>query len=172
MTNLTTCRTGLFLAAIGVAALGGWTTLAAAPAAVDTAKEAANVRSWVAQYNADYKARAIDKLLADSEPTVMGYVPMSPVVNGPGDAKSMGAEFAADPALSITLNVDRAEVSKSGDLGYVIGSFSRTATNPATHAVETGGGGYVLVVRKQADGNWKLIAYSASQGPAAAPAKP
>jgi ketosteroid isomerase-like protein len=166
MTDRSIRRAALIVVAAGAFALAG---CAPKTAPVDTAKEADALKAWVTQYNADYKAHDVAKITADQEPTVEGYVPFTALQKGPGDAKQNAANFAADPALSLELKVDRAEVSKGGDLGYVIGDFTRTATNPKTKAAETGVGGYIVVLRKQADGSWKLVAYTASPGPPAAP---
>ena len=151
-----------------LAALAACAPQAAAPSAADTSKDVAAIKASEAQFNADYKARAADKLAAGNTADVIGYVPFAPVQKGPGDAKSIAADFAADAALSVTLTADRVEVAKSGDLGYSVGHFERDATNPKTHAVETGTGGYVSVYRKQADGSWKTAAVSVSPGPPAA----
>lgn len=160
-------------AIVALAALAACAPKAAAPPAADTSKDVAAIKAGEAQFNADYKARAADKIVA-APADLVGYVPFTPVQNGPGDAKAMAAEFKADPALSVTLTADRVEVAKSGDLGYSVGHFERDATNPKTHAVEHGTGGYVTVFRKEADGSWQPIAYAVSPGPpaAAAAAKP
>ncbi len=112
--------------AIGaIAALAACSPKAPAPASADTSKDVAAIKAGEAQFNADYKARAADKLVAGPADLV-GYVPFTPVQNGPGDAKAMAAEFKADPALSVTLTADRVEVAKSGDLGYSVATTSGT----------------------------------------------
>lgn len=90
--------------------------------------------------------------------------------NGPEDTKALAANFAKDPALAVTITLDRVEVAKSGDLGYEVGHFTRTSTDAKTHAVENNAGGYVSVYRKQADGGWKNVAVSVSPGPPASAA--
>lgn len=154
-----------------LAALVACSPRASAPVAADTSKDVAAIKAGEAQFNADYKARAVDKIVTGPA-DLIGYVPFTPVQNGPGDAKAMAAEFKADPALSVTLTPDRVEVAKSGDLGYSVGHFERDATNPKTRAVEHGTGGYVTVYRKEADGSWQPIAYAVSPGPPAAATKP
>jgi ketosteroid isomerase-like protein len=161
-----TARVASAIAGAALAGLAACSPPAAAPPAADTTKDVAALTAASTQFNADYKARAVDKLVAGDAADVIGYFPSAPVQKGPGDAKAMAAEFAADPALSVTATPDRIEVAKSGDLGYVVGHFERTATNPKTHAVEHGTGGYVTVSRKQADGSWKTVAISVSPGPA------
>jgi ketosteroid isomerase-like protein len=167
MTHRTTRIAGALIGAAALAALAACSPPAATSPAADTSKDVAAIKAAEAQFNADYKARAADKLAAGNTADVIGYVPFAPAQKGPGDAKFIAADFTADPALSVTLTPDRVEVAKSGDLGYAVGHFERDATNPKTHAVEHGTGGYVTVYRKQADGTWKPAAYAASPGPPA-----
>ena len=170
MTYRTSRTTRAVAVGAALAALASCSPKASAPPAVDTSKDVAAIKAGEAQFNADYKARAVDKIVAGPA-DLIGYVPFTAVQNGPGDAKAMAAAFKADPALSVTLTADRVEVAKSGDLGYSVGHFERDATNPKTHAVEYGTGGYVSVYRKEADGSWQPIAYAVSPGPpATAPA--
>ena len=172
MSKHTARARALVLAAAGAFALAGCAPKAQAPAA-DTAKDVEAIKAWVTQFNADYKAKAADKVTADGEATSEGYAPGSGLVKStPNDAKDLAAQFTADPALNIELKVDRAEVSKGGDLGYVIGDFSRTTTDAKSKKAVTTSGGYVLVLRKQADGSWKMVAYSATPGPTAPAAAP
>lgn len=173
MTYQTPRLARVIAAAAALAALAACSQTVTAPPAADTAKDVAAITAGETQFNADYKARAADKLVAGEGADFIGYFPFTAVQNGPEDAKAMAADFAKDPALAVTITPDRVEVAKSGDLGYVIGHFTRTSTNAKTHAVENNAGGYVSVYRKQADGSWKNIAVSVSPGPpvtAAAPA--
>jgi len=150
-----------------LAALTACAPKAAAPPAADTSKDVATLTAGTAQFNADYKARAADKLVAGDATDFIGYFPFTAVQNGPEDAKAMAADFAKDPALSVTITADRIEVAKSGDLAYAVGHAVGTATNPKTHAVEPRNSGYVVVFRKQADGSWKNIALAVSPSPPA-----
>ena len=160
------------VAAAALAALAACSQSATAPPAADTAKDVAAITAGTAQFNANYKARAADKLVAGDAADFIGYFPFTAVQNGPEDAKARAAEFAADPASSVTITADRIEVAKSGDLAYAVGHAEGTATNPKTHAVEPRNSGYVAVYRKQADGSWKVVAVSVSPGPPASAAAP
>ncbi len=155
-----------------LAALAACTANVTAPPAADTAKDVAAITAAETQFNADYKARAVDKLVGVEGADYIGYIPFQAVQNGPDNPTTWAADFAKDPAQQVTLTPDRVEVAKSGDLGYVVGHFARTATNAKTHAVENNTGGYVTVYRKQADGGWKVVAVSVSPGPPATAGAP
>jgi ketosteroid isomerase-like protein len=49
------------------------------------------------------------------------------------------------------------DVAKSGDLGYVRGTYTEIATDPKTKKRSMEKGNYVTVYKKQADGGWKII---------------
>lgn len=51
----------------------------------------------------------------------------------------------------------KVEVSRSGDLGYTIGTYEGTWTPPKGEAVKDRGK-YLEVWKKQADGKWKCVA--------------
>jgi ketosteroid isomerase-like protein len=56
----------------------------------------------------------------------------------------------------LTWQPTRADVSRSGDLGYTVGSFERKSSDPQGNpAVRRGK--YVTIWKKQADGNWKVV---------------
>ncbi|MGI9169128.1 MAG: YybH family protein [Caulobacteraceae bacterium] len=158
--------------AAALAALAACSQTTTAPPAADTSKDVAAITAAETQFNADYKARAVDKLVGAEGADYIGYIPFSPVQNGPDNPKTWAADFAKDPAQQVTLTPDRIEVAKAGDLGYVVGHYASTGANPQTHVVENHAGGYVTVYRKQADGGWKSVAVSVSPGPPATATPP
>lgn len=75
-------------------------------------------------------------------------------------------ELFSDSAMNIEFHASRIEVSKSGELGYSLGTYRMTLTDPATHKVVTNRGSYVTTYRKQLDGSWKAVADIATpEGP-------
>jgi ketosteroid isomerase-like protein len=74
-----------------------------------------------------------------------------------------------DPARTLAWQPLLVEVSKSGDLGYSIGSYEARKTDASgTHVVGTGK--YMTVWRRQKDGSWKVVFDSGVQDqPAQAP---
>ena len=77
----------------------------------------------------------------------------------------------ADPAISLSFKSSKADVAKSGDLGYTEGSYQLTVTDQATHKPVHDHGNYVTTFHKQGDGAWKAVVDSASSAvPPAMPA--
>ena len=68
--------------------------------------------------------------------------------------------FIADDASILPFDAPiatGAEVSHTGDLGYTIGAFELTVNDAEENPVTTVGK-YVTVWKKQADGQWKVVA--------------
>ena len=63
-----------------------------------------------------------------------------------------------DPNFSLTFATTRADVAKSGDLGYTVGAYTMTMSDPKTKKSITDKGKYVTAYKKQADGTWKAVA--------------
>ena len=63
-------------------------------------------------------------------------------------------DMLASPGLVISWKATKVEVAKSGDLGFVSGTYELTM-NDATEKPVTDKGKYVEVWEKKADGKWK-----------------
>lgn len=70
-------------------------------------------------------------------------------------AKSI-ADLLALPELVIGWQPAKVEAARSGDLGYVQGTYTASFRNPKGETVNDRGK-YLEVWRKQADGSWKCI---------------
>ena len=64
---------------------------------------------------------------------------------------------AADPNFSIRFSTDKAEVAKSGEVGYTHGTYTMTMSDPNTKKPLREKGKYVTIYARQPDGNWKMI---------------
>lgn len=85
--------------------------------------------------------------------------------------KTWGGLFAA-PGASLNFQPDKVEVSRGGDLAYCYGTYALTVNDPRGRPLAAKGD-YVVVYRKQADGQWKLVADIGNTAlPAPAPARP
>lgn len=69
--------------------------------------------------------------------------------------------------ISTVDTVDSKEVVVSGDVAYDYGEYQQTVT-PPNGAQQTFRGHYVVVLRRQADGSWKLSKHVSTTPPAAA----
>jgi uncharacterized protein (TIGR02246 family) len=121
-------------------------TSAADLAAVNAVREA-----WVAAYNAAdadglaglYTEDAID--MPADEPTVTGQA---------GIRERAATQFAMGKA-TVTVTAD--ETRLMGDWAFDRGSYSVTVVPAAGGDPMTVDGRYVVILRRQADGSWKLV---------------
>ena len=66
-------------------------------------------------------------------------------------------DVLADPNWSLALQPVQVEVSRSGDLGYLRGTYVLTASDPTAKKVATEKGRFVTIFRMEADGSWKAV---------------
>ncbi len=96
------------------------------------------------------------------------FPPNAPLVTGKEAIRTLFAELFASPGFEIDWEVTRIEVSRAGDLGYVVGTHKVTVNDAEGNPV-TDRGKWIAIWKKQADGTWKGIEdIWNSDGPAAA----
>jgi uncharacterized protein (TIGR02246 family) len=96
----------------------------------------------------------------------------APMATGKDAMRTAWSQLLATPGFGLSWQPTKAEVSRGGDLGYTIGTYELTMTGPGGQPI-IDRGKYVVVWKKQADGNWKAAAdiFNSSQPPPTA-AKP
>jgi uncharacterized protein (TIGR02246 family) len=124
-----------------------------------------------AQWNKDFQAKDVDKLLAHYTDEAVLMSPGAGPSTGKDAIRSALQEMVGDNALVLSFTADRVEVAKSGDMAYTQGGYTMTITNPATKKPVNDKGSYVTVYKKQADGSWKAVSdIATSATPPAMPA--
>lgn len=111
-----------------------------------------------AQWNADYKARDLDKIVSHYADAAVLMVPGAPISKGSDAIRNDLKQMLADPAMALSFHASTVDVAKSGDLAFTQGAYNLTVTDPSSHKVINDHGSYVTTYRKQADGSWKAIA--------------
>ncbi len=79
----------------------------------------------------------------------------APIANGHEAIGKLFEGFFALPDLKLTWTPNRAEVARSGELGYTSGTYDMTFSAGGKNVVDKGK--YVTVWKKQADGSWKVL---------------
>jgi uncharacterized protein (TIGR02246 family) len=97
--------------------------------------------------------------------------PNAPIAIGKQAIRASWASLLG-PGVSVSWQVSKVEVSRSGDLAYLIGAYLVTLKDPQGRPV-TDHGKLVEVWKKQADGKWKTVAdiYNSDLPPSAPPEK-
>ena len=129
------------------------------------------------QWNQDYAARDVDKIMDHYADDAVLMVPGAPTTHGKAAIREGVRSMAADPAMALKFASTRVEVAKSGDLAWTQGTYTLTLTDPHSQQVVNDHGSYVTTYRKQPDGSWKVVADIATSevpppAPAPAPATP
>ncbi len=144
-------RLGLFLVALLVFATGG-----CAPTTDVEADEAAireTTNEWMNAANAKDVERLVDLYAADASL----FPPNAPLVTGKGAIGTVWSEFIESPGFATSLQTTKVEISRAGDLAYMVGTFEDTMNDPEGNPV-TDRGKWVVTLKKQPDGAWKIVA--------------
>lgn len=126
-----------------------------------------------AQWNKDYEAKDLDKIVGHYTDDVVLMAPGTAPAVGKDATRSLLKQMVADPALSLKFEATRVEVARGGDMAYTQGSYTMTMTDPSTKKPINDKGSYVTVYKKQADGSWKAVSDIATSAtpPGSAPAQ-
>jgi len=132
--------------------------------------DVAAIQANETQWNSDYAAKDLDKIVSHYADDAVLMVPGTPSTSGKSAISASLKGMVADPALTLKFQSSTVEVAKSGDVAYTQGTYTMTLTDPQTHQVINDHGSYVTTYRKQPDGTWKAVADIATlQVPPAAP---
>jgi uncharacterized protein (TIGR02246 family) len=81
----------------------------------------------------------------------------APIATGKEQIQKVWTGLMAMPGFSLSFAPTKIEVAKSGDLAYDVGTFE-LKVNDASGKPTTEIGKYVVVWKKQADKQWKVVA--------------
>jgi len=140
--------------------------LAPARGAGKHASEMQAIKDLESRWNREFAARDLDAMA--------GHYSDDAIVMSPGMAPSKGKEaihamlkaMVEDAGLSLRFQTSRVEVSESGEMASSQGTYTMTATDPATKKSIGSAGTYVTVYRK-VGGEWKAVFDIATAGPEA-----
>ncbi len=132
----------------------------AAPDADAIAKVQATEEATVRQLDADWlktaAAKDVNAWLAYYADDAAVLPPNEPVATSKTDIRKSVAGLLSLPNLSLTWHPTKVEASKSGDLAYLYGTYSLTASDDKGKPISDTGK-IVEIWKKQADGKWKCI---------------
>jgi uncharacterized protein (TIGR02246 family) len=129
---------------------------------------AAQIAAEEDQWNREYVARDLERLVAHYAPDATATQAGAPPLSGSWIRASLQAAVN-DPAFAVTFTHDRIQVARSGDLAYSRGHYRLTQTDRQTGQPTTGYGTYLTVWQKQADGDWRVLEDFMTPGPAPRP---
>ena len=128
-----------------------------APPPADTrAADEAAVRAASAEWAKVAAAKDLEKTLSYYAEDASMFPPNMPIVTGPEARRKMWTTLFAPAELVFSNAATKVEVAKSGDLAYEIGTFEESFKDASGSPVKLVGK-YIVVWKKQPDGQWKAI---------------
>jgi ketosteroid isomerase-like protein len=121
--------------------------------AADTKAEQA-LREADAAWSKAAESKDLDKTLSYYSDDATVLPPNAPAATTKEAIRKVWQDMLATPGFVISWKATKVEVAKSGDLGFVTGTYEVTM-NDASGKPVSEKGKYVEVWKKQADGKWK-----------------
>jgi len=123
---------------------------------LDESGEAAELRKLDERWSAAAAKNDLEATLsfyADDAVVLPGNAPIA------ADKKAIREVWAGmlGPGTAVSWKVTKVEVAKSGELGYLYGTYDLTMKDPKGGPPEQDKGKLVEIWRKQPDGKWKCI---------------
>jgi uncharacterized protein (TIGR02246 family) len=120
------------------------------------AADEATIRNLDAQWSKAAGAHDLDGIVSYYSDDAVLLPPNAPVA---ASKQSIRASWAplAEPGVSISWQVSKVEVARSGDLAYSTGTYALAIKDPQGKPV-TDTGKFMEVWKRQPDGGWKAVA--------------
>ena len=134
---------------------------------VDVAVEEAAIRSEDADCLNAWAAKDVDLVLSCYSDDASVFPSNAPIATGMEAIGALWSQVFETPGFAVSWDISKLEVSRAGDLAYGHGTYEAMVNDAAGNPV-TERGKWVGVWKKQADGQWKLVAdIGNSDGPPA-----
>ena len=126
-------------------------------AKVDTPTDAETLQALHVEWAKAFAVKDLDAIVnhyADD-----AYVEMSnkPIIKGKAAIRAQMKQALTDPNFALTFVPNQVEVSKGADLGYVRGTYVVTSLDPITKRPKTSKGKYIVIYKRDSNGQWKAI---------------
>ena len=130
--------------------------LAACAPQVDTAADEAAIRTVDGQMVAAINAGDLDRWLGFFTEDAIMLPPNAPAVTGKEAIREFVSDLMASTDFTVSHDLGKVEVSRSGDLAYVSYAYKLTLNDPEGKPV-TDRGKDISILKKQPDGMWKVV---------------
>src|SRR5437867_5069197 len=127
---------------------------AAAVCLAGDTKAEQSLRDADAAWSKAAESKDLDKTVSYYSADAIVLPPNAPIATTKEEIRKIWQDMLASPGLVISWKATKVEVAKSGDLGFVSGTYELTMNDAGGKPV-TEHGKYVEVWEKKADGKWK-----------------
>jgi len=143
-------------------------TLSCAPLPVTSIDNQGAIRDADAQWSKAVAAKDLEGTIAFYSDDATVLPPNAPAVTTKANIRALWASLLA-PGVDTSWQTTKVEVARSGELGYVLGTYVVTVKD-AQGKLAAENGKLVEVWKKQPDGKWKCVAdmYNSDLPPAPA----
>ena len=124
-------------------------------AALDQQAMEADLLSTDRQWATAAAAKDLDRAMSFFADGAAMLLPNTPTVTGKDALRGVWSELLHTKGASLTWKPRSATVSQSGELGYTIGRYAFSSTDPDGNTAISAGK-YVTIWKKQPDGQWKV----------------
>jgi len=121
------------------------------------AADETTLRNLDADWSKAAGAKDINKTVSYYSDDALVMPSNSPVLQGKAAARAMWQAMFSTPGFGGGWKATKVDVARSGDVGYVTGTYEINETD-ASGKQKTDKGKYLTVWKKQTDGNWKCVA--------------
>lgn len=126
--------------------------------ATDTrAADEATLRNLDAEWSKAAGAKDLEKTASYYTEDALVLPPNMPVIQGKQQARAMWQGMFSVPGFGGGWKATKVEVARSGDLGYVTGTYELSETDASGRPM-VDKGKYLEIWKKQPDGSWKCVA--------------
>lgn len=133
-------------------------SFAACQTAGDTrAADEATLRTLDAEWSKAAGAKDVEKTVSYYTDDALILPPNLPTIQGKQGARAMWSGMFSVPGFGGGWKATKVEVARSGDLGYVTGTYELSETDASGRPM-VDKGKYLEIWKKQADGSWKCVA--------------
>jgi ketosteroid isomerase-like protein len=116
----------------------------------------ATLRDVDARWSKTAESRDLDHTVSYYADDATVLAPNAPMASDKPAIRALWASLLV-PGTSIAWQATKVEVARSSDLGYVMGTYQLNTKGPQGRDIADHGK-FVEVWKKQADGNWKVVA--------------
>lgn len=126
--------------------------------ATDTrAADEATIRAMDDEWSRSVATRDVEKVIFYYADDAVVMPPNIPTLSGKEAIRTLWKSMLESPLFSGGWKATKVEVAQSGDLAYLSGNYEFKEQDSAGNPI-TDKGKYLVVWKKQADGNWKCVA--------------
>ena len=115
------------------------------------------IRAAVADWSKAAEAKDLNKFVSFYAEDAAIFPQGMPIATGPAAIRETISKLMDMPGFALSFASAKVEVARMGDLAYEAGTYQLTLNDAkGKPAIEPGK--YVVVWKKQPDGNWKVVA--------------